>query len=386
VATLNLAAVVLAVFLATEWFIARKARTTLLYSRNPHYRHALRPNQTYVRDGFRYVVGPHGLRGEAPEMPKPEGVVRVAVMGGSSVFDHRVATSWPERVEARLRASGLESVEVFNAGVPGFSTREMIPFFERKVSDFDPDVVVAYTGWNDVKSMKAFRRSVQLEPYREPRAGPDPYAWLTAARPWRNVYALPVLWEKIRLRTSFLEENAAPTPPSTRTSSAASPPPAWEDSAGLGYYRDNLRAFTRAVRAEGALPVFVAEANLYTRGLAEEHRGAIAYHYTGLDHDELVHVTELLHRTAQRVAESRGAPFIDPRAELNGRPECFFDHVHLTRTGSTRLADMVAPALAEVLRERRLAPDRAIQPAPAGDRSREEASDATAPEASRPAR
>lgn len=350
VLAVNLLAVVLGGFLATEWFIARKARTTLVYAPNPYYRQDLAPNQTYRRDGFTYRVGPHGLRGDPPKTPKPQGLLRIAVMGGSSVFDFRVGTSWPERLQAKLR---IGRVEVVNAGIPGFSSREVVPFFERKIAAYSPDVVVLYAGWNDVKYMKAFRRAVELRPYptRAPGAT-DPYAWLTAPRPIRNWLALPVLWSKVRLRAGLVAENsgAGPlvAPRAAKTTTAA--PPAWGSSAGVEYWKDNLRRFVRVTRAAGAAPVLVAEATLYDSSTSAEDRARIAYEYVKLSHEELVEVTEVMARASREVAEELAVPWIDPRPQVTGRSEYFHDHVHLSEAGSEALAEALAEALTRELR------------------------------------
>lgn len=354
----NLTAVALGAFLATEWFIARKAKTTLVYTPNPHYRQDLSPNQTYTRDGFEYRIGPHGLRGVEPVTPKPPGVRRVAVMGGSSVFDFRVGTSWPERLQTKLRDRGLERIEVFNAGVPGFSTREVIPFLERKIAAYAPDVVVLYAGWNDVKYMKASRSlpEVKLRPYPKPRPGArDPYAWLTAPRPYRNWYALPILWGKVRLRAGVVEENTGAAParaaPPAKTKTSTLPPPAWADSAGMRYWEANLRRFVEAVRAVGAEPVFVLEATLYASDTSAADKARITYRYVKLSHEELVEVSDVMTETLQRVAAELRVPVIDPRPDLRGRSAHFHDHVHLTEAGSEALAEAVLPELATALRE-----------------------------------
>ena len=57
-------------------------------------------------------------------------------------------------------------------------------------------------------------------------------------------------------------------------------------------------------------------------------------------------------RLLRRVAEQTGAVFIDAHGPLGGRTALFDDHVHLSRPGSARLAEVVAEALRPVVAER----------------------------------
>jgi lysophospholipase L1-like esterase len=345
----NGAALLIALFLGTEWFIARKARTTLIYQPNADFRQELAPNQSLRRDGAAYRIGPHGLRGEPPAMPKPPGTERIAVVGGSSVFDHAVSSSWPERLQVDLRHKGMDSVEVMNAGVPGFSTREVIPFFERRVRRFEPDVVLLYAGWNDAKVMRASIDKLSLSPYPPIDGGRDPYAFLRAPRPLRNWYALPLMFEKLELRFATRVVENGPSAPARASASLAPSPPTtaegWMTTAGVAYWRSNLRRFIQAVRDARARPVLVAEATLVTADLPEIERRRVVYDYVEIDHPALVALNEAMVAVERAVAVEEHVDFIDPRASRNGRPEYFLDHVHLTEQGSAALAEALADRL-----------------------------------------
>ena len=372
---INLAAALVLLFAATEWFIARKRKVTIIYEPNPIFRHSLYPNQRYERDGV-YTIGPHRMRGRAPVMPKPKEHHRVFVMGGSSVFDFLVAPSWPERIQTELAERGHRSIEVFNAGVPGFSTREVLGFYAEQVRPLAPDTVLLYAGWNDVKYMRAFRNGVVLPPYpeaKDPRAM-RAYRWLLAPRPLRNVYALPLMVEKLRLRAGgSIEENPAPpSKPKSRSAAGAapplSPPPpppkaaeawppsreAWAQSPGMTYFRKNVTAFVRAVREDGARPILVTECTLATRDLSKPLTQRIAYGYVQVDHDTLVTLNEVMIDQLKAVSASTGADLLEVCEGINGRAEFFKDHVHLVKAGSRAVARAVAAALADRLPAPRL--------------------------------
>lgn len=92
------------------------------------------------------------------DKPKPVGVFRVIVMGGSTVAG--VPLGYKENIPAKLRIRLNEifesldnktysKVEVINAGVVGFfSSLEHLNLLSELV-DFEPDIVIQYDGWND---------------------------------------------------------------------------------------------------------------------------------------------------------------------------------------------------------------------------------------------
>lgn len=87
----------------TDAYIERQSKSTFIYDIHSLRRQNLIPNQVYEHGGVRITINEHGVRGRAPQMPKPEVVCRIATMGGSSVFDHLLGDgeSWPERLAAR---------------------------------------------------------------------------------------------------------------------------------------------------------------------------------------------------------------------------------------------------------------------------------------------
>lgn len=92
-----------------------------------------------------------GFRG--PELPleRTTGVQRVAVIGDSVAWglgiepDQAYAALLPDLLEAR---SG-QPWEVYNMGVPGYGTVQIVEHFRERGLDFDPDVVVYGYWFND---------------------------------------------------------------------------------------------------------------------------------------------------------------------------------------------------------------------------------------------
>ncbi|MFO7869892.1 MAG: SGNH/GDSL hydrolase family protein [Kiritimatiellia bacterium] len=102
--------------------------------------------------------------GERVTMPKPEGVVRVFVVGGSQAWGSGAASSddtFAEILEKRLREKDLP-VEIFNAGVNGAGAAKAFGYYSRLLRQFEPDVIIADVGLNDSAGLQRVRDADKL--------------------------------------------------------------------------------------------------------------------------------------------------------------------------------------------------------------------------------
>lgn len=93
-------------------------------------------------------------------IPKPDGVYRIIVLGGSTVEGDGATgstTSLPAKLQDILRSRYIAAarpqtrIEVINGGVGGyFSTQELLLYIS-DLRHFQPDLVISYNGWNDLK-------------------------------------------------------------------------------------------------------------------------------------------------------------------------------------------------------------------------------------------
>lgn len=91
-----------------------------------------------------------GLRTGHPQA-KPPGTLRILTLGDSVVHAVEVARehSWPERLEAQLRAASGQSLQVINGGVSGYVSWQARARLERHGLAYAPDLVLLLVGWND---------------------------------------------------------------------------------------------------------------------------------------------------------------------------------------------------------------------------------------------
>jgi lysophospholipase L1-like esterase len=120
-----------------------------------------------------------GYRGPEVEIPKPDGVFRIAALGGSTTYGSatRAEDSYPAFLQQILREEyGYENVEVVNAGMIGYTTWDNLANYIFRVIELQPDLLIFYEGFNDVQP-----RTVDPECYR----GLNPIRGLN---PMRSLY------------------------------------------------------------------------------------------------------------------------------------------------------------------------------------------------------
>jgi len=133
-----------------------------LYYQHSRLRYALVRNSDYY--GWAHVNA-GGFRGrEEVALAKPEGVLRIMAVGGSTTFETTVGgdeRAWPARLQHYLRELAPERrVEVINAGVPGYRNIDNLIRLETELHRYRPDVIVLYEVHNDLyEALKALREA-----------------------------------------------------------------------------------------------------------------------------------------------------------------------------------------------------------------------------------
>lgn len=101
--------------------------------------------EQHKAQAYPYQRNSLGLRGPEPELPKPEGVRRVLVVGDSFTFGLGVEDDeapFPA-VMARELAGSSPPIDIVNGGIPGSLTADWVALWRRAGRALDPDVVIA---------------------------------------------------------------------------------------------------------------------------------------------------------------------------------------------------------------------------------------------------
>lgn len=319
-------------------------------------RHLLKPNQIVKPQlawGVRpeeeaadltYFINEFGYRGPSFSIPKPKGIWRIVVLGGSAVFDFN-ADDWPYLIQHYLKAMGHTNVEVINAGVPGHASFDSLGRLYSQIWTWEPDYILVYHGWNDIKYFRTLVREKPLvnhfRPYDE---NTDPFrtyqGWLDKLLCMSQLY--------VKFRNQYFIWRMKPGPEGTIPEAEYS---LTYSSLAVHQFRLTLQLIVDAARNTGATPILLTQATLVSTDNSKEDRKRIAYEYQGLSHPALVKAFRSSNQIIVSVAREKGADFLDLAHMFSGQSDLFSDHVHTTQGGSRIIAEATAAFLADKLEE-----------------------------------
>jgi lysophospholipase L1-like esterase len=303
------------------------------------------------KKGVVYEINEKGYRGLNFETKKPDGAIRIIVYGGSAAFDTEATKGedWPHRVQKKLHEEGYSEVEIINAGIMGHTALESVGKLFTEGYVFEPDYVLIYNGWNDIKYFDSNKTALRtLQPSLQ---GFDPRVqygnfldrWLCEGSQLYNV--LRRVYYKTKLKIG--KEGLRKAKDKQEGISALKPK-------GFQQYRLAMEVFVDLARNIGAEPILVTQARLVheSNELTERQQRRIDYHHVGLNHEALVETFDRLDAIVKKVAAEKKALLIDASAPLSGKAWAFEDHVHFLPKGSEAMAQLIADRLKGILADK----------------------------------
>jgi lysophospholipase L1-like esterase len=295
-------------------------------------------NPDYVTPEGEKIHHEIGIRRTDVELTeKPDGVFRVLAMGGSTTFGLFVPEArnvWPGLVGLALAETFGADVETVNAGIPNFSTFELIGFAALWLPELEPDLVLVHTGFND-----AFTVGFPDE------GGPDNttfrHSWSYRPLPSAVRTAMRVSYFLRALGTGWLSRNGYAI--GDMTPAMQYPIPTDDEvlqnleGATGKYFRRNLEALIVLIRRAGAEPVLV---NMPINPKFEE-----------TDHIYYAAVAEAVkrnNRIMSEVAERYGVTLVDLYSPMRD-PEIYIDAAHVAKGGMMQKARIVSDTLRPVV-------------------------------------
>lgn len=105
-------------------------------------------------NNLRFINGLNGDRDII--VPKPKNLYRINCIGGSTTQNYLKLNndhfSYPIELEKILKSKFNKEIEVNNCGVGGYNSADLLVRFALQIVDTQPDLIIMYHGYNDIKS------------------------------------------------------------------------------------------------------------------------------------------------------------------------------------------------------------------------------------------
>ena len=100
-------------------------------------------------------INSHGFRGQEIELEKSNQTYRIFMVGGSTMFGMGATsdqTTIPGYTQMLVNTIEVDyDIEVINAGIQNANTKTERNLIEQKIIKFNPDLIIMYDGWNDLR-------------------------------------------------------------------------------------------------------------------------------------------------------------------------------------------------------------------------------------------
>jgi lysophospholipase L1-like esterase len=291
------------------------------------------PNASTEIRGVRVTHNSFGLRGAEFARPKPPGLIRIAVLGGSSTYCVGVSDNqtWPYLLEKQLGSP----YEVVNMGGPGSTSVEATIQTSLLFSHIQPDIAVYYMGWNDAREQHV----------------DDPWPdWSGFHGKWAMAHALQGHEMTERLAAKYLLKRALFHYffPHLDTNDVLADVRGTQDELtdridqrALGLYERNLRNIVALCRRQGVQPVFVPQILNYQLLTSDKPYGWLPF----VRDCDLKKVMAAYNEAMARVVTEEGAGFVGRvLGETYGAGD-FIDNGHFSFAGNQHFARVLASYL-----------------------------------------
>ena len=125
---------------------------------------------TMFNEGFSLGrINNHGLIGKDCNKKKTNNTFRIALLGDSYVQGIQLFEKehFATILENKLNNKGNKKIEVLNFGVSGHNLSDMYCYYQNKVKEFKPDLVLFFICENDLKDKNIQIKKTELYPYAE---------------------------------------------------------------------------------------------------------------------------------------------------------------------------------------------------------------------------
>lgn len=283
-------------------------------------------------------INSRGFRGNEPVIPKPKGLFRVVLLGGSTSFDPelRYEDTYGRQLELELgSALAPGQVEVQCAAVSAYNSEHSLIRYAADAIDLDPDVVLVMDSVNDVylNSFRPFRRDYGTYPGVGPQHLHQGFRDRTHLVDTLGFFARYVLFSDFRRPDEFRADDVVPDPePFVR----------------------NLRSIVVLGRSRGQRVVLCTLPHRFRLDGPEGDRvlgeAALRNFFNGAPLPGFVwfsRYTAVFNNKVRALAAEEGLPVLDFQRDVPPTKDLFIDEIHVTPRGARLEAQLATRLLLE---------------------------------------
>ncbi|MBW2666997.1 MAG: hypothetical protein JRE13_11965 [Deltaproteobacteria bacterium] len=289
------------------------------YIPHPHLVYTGNPNAKHNRDGF---------LGRKRSLEKPSNTVRVACLGASTTYG---IFNWPRHLRVLLNDDSdadRRSYEVFNFGMPGYTSLESLINLAINVQDYKIDYLVIHHALNDLMP----RLYPEME--RDYRHFRKIYRPMGPVDRFLTSHSALFVFVSRRLGVRHSLAHATMTVNDSNPKNPFQPDSLNPDSR---VFRRNLETIVTIAQSTGMRPVLTTmpyslDPSKLPGDWAISHEVKVA---GMLEHNAII----------REVAADRDVLLVDLDRQMTGNEGYFIDHIHCDGTGRIKKAELIAAAL-----------------------------------------
>lgn len=242
----------------------------------------------------------------------------------------------PGFLEGYLLEQGL-SIQVWNAGFPGWTSLENLISLSIRDVDLLPDVVVLYQGINDLQPAFHTPFDSQYERHADIALASvgfhaEPPAW----------YQKSLLVEKSR-DTIFGSKEQSP-PPENRSVRQDTIP-----AAAISTFKRNVRSYIAVAQAHNAVVLLVTQSLRIRKSHQAQDRAFLKRWIIGIEADAIITELQKLNDIVRSFADDDRVIVADAALDVIWKDEDYDDPMHFSSTGSRRFAQYMSRVLSPLL-------------------------------------
>jgi lysophospholipase L1-like esterase len=267
-------------------------------------------------------------------IPKPEGVFRILLLGGSTTRGKGARGYAAPLEEMLLSKHPKRKIEVVNAGKQFYNSQHSIMQYLFYLKDMDPDMIILFHGMNDLLP------SFTMPPWSSSPFRKD-YGHFTGILNLIRPY--PKTFEKFLYGFFYADLRKSTLKPVS-----------FSDFRSLYSFRRNLETLIEITKCKGIHLILSNQAHYFSNknetnihylgypqwfSVDSEHYADEVSWYKGMD---------LFNRTTKETAEKYSIPFVDQVSAFKGKKELFRDVMHMTHEGTELKARLFFEKISEL--------------------------------------